>query len=362
MIMLVAATLLKALDGIAMLTSSTHAPNSWAIVVGEEGNVFKSHDYGATWNCSLCGPERLTRANLNSVHFISSNLGFVAGNNGTVLKTVNQGLNWTHCTTAKTASQSLDLYGVFMQKPLVVYAVGAQGLLLHTDDGGLTWTAHRLTIPDDLGGMRYAPRLKAIRFADTHNAILLGGCNEWLISSDAGRTWIPLNLSDIDAKSQRKKSAADHLCRDYDWASAMGATCHHYQAQEWCNEDGTTGTGWSSSWGTFSDYRNIYEVDAAEACCACGGGHRRSELLTEHISSVGNATLARRSLLHPNASTPELVERMTYVHNHICRWGVGPNGDGPGLHNVTYPQNQTQQFPLQSGSKASDPFIYALGT
>jgi hypothetical protein len=44
-----AATLLKALDGSAMSTSSSHATNSGAIVVGEEG-----------------GPERLTRANLNS--------------------------------------------------------------------------------------------------------------------------------------------------------------------------------------------------------------------------------------------------------------------------------------------------------
>jgi len=182
MILLLAAT--KALDGSAMSTSSSHATNSWAIVVGEEGNVFKTHDYGATWNCSLCGPERLTRANLNSVHFISSNHGFVAGNDGTVLKTVNQGLNWMHCTTAKTAAQSLDLYGVFMQTPLIVYAVGAQGLLLHTNDGGLVWSALRLTIPDGVRGVRYAPSLKAIRFADTHNAILLGGCNEWLRSSD----------------------------------------------------------------------------------------------------------------------------------------------------------------------------------
>jgi photosystem II stability/assembly factor-like uncharacterized protein len=106
----------------------------------------------------------------------------VAGNDGAVLKTVNQGLDRTHCTTAKTAAQSLDLYGVFMQMPLVAHAVGAQGLLLHTDDGGLTWTVRSLTIADGVRGVRYAPSLKAIRFADTDNAILLGGCNEWLRS------------------------------------------------------------------------------------------------------------------------------------------------------------------------------------
>jgi photosystem II stability/assembly factor-like uncharacterized protein len=116
---------------------------------------------------------------------------------------------------------------------------GAQGLLLKTQDGGFTWTARRV----DTEGVPYAQSLRAIRFADADNAILLGvrlpscvgvcvcvcvcvschnpythtytrarartrahthtlhvqGCNEWMRSSDAGRTWVFVNLSDVDA-------------------------------------------------------------------------------------------------------------------------------------------------------------------
>ena len=47
---------------------------------------------------------------------------------------------------------------------------GAQGLLLKTQDGGFTWTARRV----DTEGVPYAQSLRAIRFADADNAILLG--------------------------------------------------------------------------------------------------------------------------------------------------------------------------------------------
>eukprot|EP00854_Cymbomonas_tetramitiformis_P021359 gene21359-25669_t len=48
-------------------------------------------------------------------------------------------------------------------------------------------------------------------------------------------------------------------------------SCLTYQIEDFCNEDGSYGTGWDVNWGTFDRYARD-GVDVTQACCACGGG------------------------------------------------------------------------------------------
>ena len=52
----------------------------------------------------------------------------------------------------------------------------------------------------------------------------------------------------------------------------VSSTCQKYKDSKWCTLDGGYGTGWLSSYGSFSTFANSEGVDASQACCACGGG------------------------------------------------------------------------------------------
>ena len=56
---------------------------------------------------------------------------------------------------------------------------------------------------------------------------------------------------------------------DPEWADNIGITCAGYYSQLYC-EDGSYGSVWFESWGTFSDYSDAQGFDASEKCCDCG--------------------------------------------------------------------------------------------
>lgn len=70
------------------------------------------------------------------------------------------------------------------------------------------------------------------------------------------------------------------------WKDGYGNSCEDYRVLDLCREDGY-GSKWQSWWGTFNDWVNS-GVDAAAACCACGGGSWGSPLppLEESCPSV----------------------------------------------------------------------------
>merc|ERR1719330_1262583 len=55
------------------------------------------------------------------------------------------------------------------------------------------------------------------------------------------------------------------------WTDSRGGTCSNYTQNSWCTLLGSSGTGWASDWGVFSDYTN-HGLDATTACCGCGRG------------------------------------------------------------------------------------------
>ena len=52
------------------------------------------------------------------------------------------------------------------------------------------------------------------------------------------------------------------------WNDGWGYSCLAYHYGEFCNKDGTAGSGWNDYYGTMADYRNA-EKDATTACGAC---------------------------------------------------------------------------------------------
>ena len=68
-------------------------------------------------------------------------------------------------------------------------------------------------------------------------------------------------------------SRARTLCLDepLGWRSSTGSACAAYGSEKWCTKDGGYGVGWGTSLGGFSEWA-VKGVDAAQACCACGGG------------------------------------------------------------------------------------------
>jgi len=61
------------------------------------------------------------------------------------------------------------------------------------------------------------------------------------------------------------------------WHDRNGWTCRVYEFGNLCTAYGTPGSGWNNDWGSikdngFIDLTLADEIDASDACCACGGG------------------------------------------------------------------------------------------
>jgi hypothetical protein len=52
-------------------------------------------------------------------------------------------------------------------------------------------------------------------------------------------------------------------------------TCHTYVRENYCTVGGK-GSGWNDmQWGNIADWKNDDDIDAGQACCACGGGKQK---------------------------------------------------------------------------------------
>ena len=93
-----------------------------------EGQIAKTIDGGETWN------KILTTTNINSISFISDNIGFYSNDNGEIFKTTNGGTNWNKIST-------LQYYptDILFQSNEIGYVATYQGKILITKNGGNTW-------------------------------------------------------------------------------------------------------------------------------------------------------------------------------------------------------------------------------
>ena len=114
----------------------------------------------------------------------------------------------------------------------------------------------------------------------------LSSFGKWYISSTLGSTSVnarvvssAADVSGIAATWQEWCSDAWtdsglSLQGDVSWVDRDGLDCSAYVDYNYC-ENGRVGSGWSSGWGSFSDFA-AGGMDASEACCDCG--RRRSTM------------------------------------------------------------------------------------
>merc|ERR1719483_616865 len=56
------------------------------------------------------------------------------------------------------------------------------------------------------------------------------------------------------------------------WHDIGGWSCRVYASANLCEADGSKGSGWGEMWGSINSRSDEEGIDAADACCACGGG------------------------------------------------------------------------------------------
>jgi photosystem II stability/assembly factor-like uncharacterized protein len=113
---------------------------------------------------------------LNSIKFISDEIGWAVGDYGTIIRTMDGGATWIQQFSGTTENLK-DVYFITSSTGIIV---GTYGLILRTSDGGTTWTSKSLpSITNNLWG---------IAFIDVNNG-LISGSQILLATTDSGLTW-----------------------------------------------------------------------------------------------------------------------------------------------------------------------------
>ena len=161
---------------------------SAAVVLGLSASIAS-----ATSSQHVIPDELVQDAQLNSVCFIDTNLGWAVGDRGVIWNTQDGGKHWTR----QTSPVSCRLESVLFLTRDVGWAVGgfvqqynhhSTGVVLGTQDGGIRWTRVEQMV---------LPRLLDIRMLDAQQGWAVGyrsllNPNGVLRTEDGGRTWIPL--------------------------------------------------------------------------------------------------------------------------------------------------------------------------
>lgn len=132
---------------------------------------------------------RPTGNRVNTVFFIDATTGWRGGDNGEIFKTTDGGATWVRQTTGISAS----ILAIRFFDATTGWATGTFGAVLRTVDGGVTWKVAKL--PDSQYGS--SADLRFINASDAKNVYIgpvagNGGFGGLSVSNDGGVTWRPL--------------------------------------------------------------------------------------------------------------------------------------------------------------------------
>lgn len=154
-----------------------HGSDIWA--VGENGLIIKSTNAGGTWSYIVLN----TTENLQEIYF-SSDVGYIAGYNSTLHKTTNSGGTWTKVNFNSSSYQitsvrfGTDLFGALSTS-------GVNGQILVTENGGAGFLP--LTVPN-IGAIFSLA-------VPNDNVIYAAGETGFIKSTNRGLTWQNLTLN-----------------------------------------------------------------------------------------------------------------------------------------------------------------------
>ncbi len=152
--------------------------NNTFYVTATTGTLVKTIDGGANFTVLTTN----TQNNLNSVFFITPQIGWISGQGGTVLKTINAGTTWT----AQNLNTQTFIYQVFFIDQNIGWAVGAGEKVFATTNGGTTWTPQTA----NLNGFY---NFQDVNFINANEGWLIGNNggtgNVMFKTTNGGATW-----------------------------------------------------------------------------------------------------------------------------------------------------------------------------
>jgi photosystem II stability/assembly factor-like uncharacterized protein len=181
--------------------------NGWiAGAANQYGVIKKTTDGGTTWTNSLIPTNRM-----NSIKFVTENIGCSVGDAGRIFTTSNAGANWNLAASNTTS----DLKDFYMTSSGEGRAVGYDGTIIHTMDFGNNWNVETSPTNQTLYGIEgdyaigwagtilhhsvnweiisqgYTDHLSGIDFdIFTDYGYAVGNNGLILKTTDAGNTWL----------------------------------------------------------------------------------------------------------------------------------------------------------------------------
>lgn len=184
----------------SVLTDIVRVSANKLVAAGERGHILLSVD-GKQWQQS----QTPLQSNLNSVYFVTPDLGWAVGHDASIIATADGGASWQ----IQQFLPELDkpLFDVFFSDAQHGFAVGAYGLFYRTKDGGKTWQLEQhaelanaedqemLAELKDTDPEGYEAELSSVLphinrvFAAKDKLIMVGEAGFWALSTDGGISW-----------------------------------------------------------------------------------------------------------------------------------------------------------------------------
>ncbi len=142
-------------------------------VCGFNGLILKTLDGGTTWQKSTFD----SRVNFFDVYFLDENNGFITGDNGTIIYTNDGGKNWK-VLKAYIKESIFDI--CFLSDKRTGFMAGSHGTILKTLNGGTTWYPVYTSTRE---------LLYSISFKDDRNGFAVGWNGTILQTTNSGRSW-----------------------------------------------------------------------------------------------------------------------------------------------------------------------------
>ncbi len=149
--------------------------NGW--IVGESGVIYVTGDGGDSWTPQGSG----VTEDLNGAYFLSSNYGYAVGDNGTFIMTIDGGSTWVDESPGGTDDFS-DVYFINTARGFIASDDG----LLYTTNSGVNWS--------DVSGLESA-NLSTFDFYSIYFGAAVG-LSAVYTTDDQGATWTSVDLPD----------------------------------------------------------------------------------------------------------------------------------------------------------------------
>ncbi|MBS1494021.1 MAG: T9SS type A sorting domain-containing protein [Bacteroidetes bacterium] len=119
-------------------------------VCGNAGVIFKTTDFGSTWNNVSIGS-----TNLNSINFYDSNTGWITGDNGLIALTTNGGSSWVQ----QNSNVTTKLNSVSISSFPSAFISGNGGLVLKTSNMGTNWITQNSFTSQNLNAVAFSAEI-----------------------------------------------------------------------------------------------------------------------------------------------------------------------------------------------------------